>query len=111
MNEDDTGVREDICLSRTEDIALVRNQGLDVDDDNEPALENIPDPSQAARNPNELYEGQTWGWKGIDQRKAAGISDVAASFQNGWTPVGKDYYDIFLKFFPLVWFHLAGFVF
>jgi hypothetical protein len=28
--------------SRSEDIALARSQGLDVDDDNKPAPENIP---------------------------------------------------------------------
>ena len=30
--------------SRAEDIAMVRNQGLDIDDDNEPVPENIPSP-------------------------------------------------------------------
>ncbi len=31
------------ATNRAEDIALVRNQGYDVDDDNEPAPENVPD--------------------------------------------------------------------
>ena len=56
--------------NRAEDIALVRNQGLEVDDDNDPAPENIPDLA-SPRTPNaSLYNDQEWGWDGIDRRAA-----------------------------------------
>jgi len=47
--------------SQREDIAAVRNQGLAVDDDNEPAPENIPATNTQSTNVTQLKEGQTWG--------------------------------------------------
>mmetsp|Transcript_7828 Transcript_7828/g.16981 ORF Transcript_7828/g.16981 Transcript_7828/m.16981 type:complete len:172 (+) Transcript_7828:87-602(+) len=47
--------------NHTEDIAAVRNQGLAVDDDNEPAPENIPATNTQSTNITQLKEGQTWG--------------------------------------------------
>ena len=47
-----------------EDIALVRNQGLMVDDNNDPAPENIPVPGLIETN-NE----SSWGWDGTCNRK------------------------------------------
>ena len=47
---------------RAEDIALVRNQGLDVDDDNEPAPENVPITGVLTDLSVEgLYPSQAWG--------------------------------------------------
>ena len=44
-----------------------------VDDDNEPAPENVPDLAQetaGARNVQaELYFGQSWEWNGFDEQK------------------------------------------
>ncbi len=51
-----------------EDIVLVRNQGFDVDDDNKPVEENIPTADAPVPANNGLYEGQSWGWDGFDQR-------------------------------------------
>ena len=50
--------------SRAEDIAMVRNLGFDVDDDNEPVPENIPSPDAPLPVDHGLYEGQSWGWDG-----------------------------------------------
>ena len=47
-------------------IALVRNQGLEVDDDTEPAPKNftlVDTPTT-----DTIFEGHTWGWDGIDFR-------------------------------------------
>ena len=52
--------------NRTEDIALIRNMGFEVDDDNEPAPENIPAANVPRPNGADLYEGQEWGWDGIE---------------------------------------------
>ena len=61
-----------------EDIALVRAQGLDVDDDNLPAPENIP--IQTTSNTTDDSHQETgWGWTGIDHRKQLNITDVRAN--------------------------------
>ena len=50
-----------------EDIALVRNQGLEVDDDMETSPKNFPLVDTSAADT--LLEEQTWGgWDGIDRR-------------------------------------------
>ena len=46
--------------THAEDIAHVKSLGLGVDDDNEPAPENIPN-----KNPPEKID-QSWGWDGFD---------------------------------------------
>ena len=59
--------------NRAEDIALVRAMGFEVDDDNEPAPENIPvADAPLFRLGGGLHEGQEWGWDGIDQRATLG---------------------------------------
>ena len=57
--------------NHAEDIALVQAMGFMVDNDNEPAPENVP--QQGGNNANE--EEQTWGWTGADQRKLFGAQD------------------------------------
>ena len=60
-----------------EDIALVRAMGLDVDDDNDPAPENIPTSVPGATNEGNVHHG--WGWTGIDHRKQLNITNVRAN--------------------------------
>ena len=95
--------------NRAEDIARVRNEGFEVDDDNDPAPKNIPAPAEAPPVVIEggLYEGQTWGWDGIDRRHIAGGRYDEPSFQQGWAPVRKTYLQLFLHFFPMAWFSEA----
>ena len=50
--------------NQAEDIALVRNKVTEVDDGMEPAPENVPLVDTPAADT--LFEGQTWGWDGID---------------------------------------------
>ena len=52
--------------NQAEYIALVRNQGLEVDDDIEPAPDNVP--LVDTPDSDTLFEGKTWGWYGIDRR-------------------------------------------
>jgi hypothetical protein len=88
--------------TRSEDIALARSQGLDVDDNNEPAPENIPAASAPIDSTSNLH-GQTWGWGGTCHRKSAHHTDVS--------PQIKDYtkshlgtlskLKMFLLFFPV----------
>ncbi len=90
--------------NRAEDIALVRGQGFEVDDDNDPAPENVPAVDEAPPVVNDLLEGQEWGWDGIDRRVVAGGNYNEPSFPNNWVPQGKSYLDLFIYFFPMVWF-------
>ena len=62
--------------NRAEDIARVRAEGFEVDDDNDPAPENVPRlfdvPPAAAVVDGGLFEGQSWGWDGIDRCQTGG---------------------------------------
>ena len=81
--------------NRAEDIALVRNMGFEVDDDNEPAPENVPAANAPRPNGATLYEGQEWGWDGIDRRAMMqGSLYNDPKFTNDWSPQGKSYAEI-----------------
>ena len=91
--------------NRAEDIALVRNMGFEVDDDNDPAPENVPAANAPRPNGAALYEGQECGWDGIDRRAMMqGSMYNDPKFTNDWTPQGKSYAEIFLHVFPLYFF-------
>jgi len=76
--------------------------GFEVDDDNEPAPENIPAPDAPQVG---ICEGQDWGWDGFDQRASLGGAMYNnPSFADGWTPQRKTFLDIFLHLFPLEFF-------
>ncbi len=99
-------IGEDIFRAgnRAEDIANVRGQGFEVDDNNDPAPENIPTLWDEAPAVNDLYKGQSWGWDGIDRHVVAGGNYNEPSFTNHWTPQGKSFIDLFLHFLPMGWF-------
>ena len=62
-----------VTQNRAEDIAHVRAEGFEVNDDNDPAPENVPgffDVPPVVDGG--LFEGQSWGWDGIDRRQTAG---------------------------------------
>ncbi len=50
-----------------------------------------------------LYEGQRWGWNGMDSRVNEGGNYNGPSFKENWTPTGKLYINIFLFLFPIMW--------
>ncbi len=83
--------------NRNEDIDFIRNQGLAVDDYNEPAPENVP---QEQVTFSHLFDGQRWGFDGIDCRAATVPIDMAPCFQSGWSPKKKSLMDVFLKMTP-----------
>ena len=89
---------------QAEDIALIRNLGFEVDDDNMRAEENILDPDTPIPDENEgLYPSQIWAWRGIDQRRISTPSDVQPGFHHGWSPCGKSFLEIFRMLFPMEW--------
>ncbi len=73
--------------NRAKDIARVRNERFAVDDDNEPAPENVPGLFTPPVDNAGLFEGQSWGWDGIDCRQTAGEGYDNATFRNGFTPI------------------------
>ncbi len=89
--------------SHAEDIASVRNQGLQVDDDNQPSPENIPINENEIPLTTNLYLGRKWGWEVINQHEVAIQTNIDAAFENGWSPSGKSWMDIF----PFVSYSLA----
>ena len=66
--------------NQNEDIEFVWNQGLVIDDDNELAPENI---LQKQVTFSHLFDGQSWGYNGIDQRATSVLVDQEPSFQGG----------------------------
>lgn len=80
-----------------EDIQLARAAGFEVDDDNEPAPENVPVET-------EHQEGNTqqqWGWQGIDHWKSIGGQTTKASLigLSGIALEGQTIVSMFLLFF------------
>jgi hypothetical protein len=92
--------------NRAEDIARVRAEEFEVDDDNDPAPENVPGLFEVPPVVVDggLFEGQSWGWDGIDRCQTAGGGYDEPSFPHGFTPIGKTYLQLFMHFFPMTWF-------
>ena len=80
-----------------EDIALVRSQGLMVDDDRDPAPENVP-----LVDVFEVDNACSWGWDGICNRKITGATNIRPSFTSlhGTILQTISYVTMFLVFFP-----------
>jgi hypothetical protein len=97
---------EDYTFTRTgdlrEDIAQVRAQGLEVDDDNEPAPENVPTTNISVDPTTGLFQGQRFHWNGACQRKLLTNQKLPATF-NRWSPMYKTMYEMWCMFFPLSW--------
>lgn len=49
-----------------------------------------------------LFPGQRWRWDGIDKRALVTESKKAPEFEQGWTPLGKSWMDVFLLVFSVV---------
>lgn len=87
--------------NHAEDIARVQAMGFMVDNDNEPAPENVPELQEEEEATNEQ---QTWGWSGADQRKLFGAEDLPPKM-NGLRGVALEtitFTGMFLTFFPRI---------
>ena len=103
-------IRRNTDGSRAEDIALFKAMGFEVDDDNEPAPENIPEPinqttdnvSNGNANATENNFSKFGVFQGVDYRKAAGCTNVKPKLID--MADGKlksmSFLDTFLFFFP-----------
>ncbi len=70
---------------------------MEIDNDNEPAPENIP---ICNTNNSVLFTGQWWRFDGVNQRVATGATDQLPVFHGGWNLIGKSLLQIFSKLFP-----------
>ena len=89
--------------TQREDIENVRAMGFSVDDDNEPAPENIPQNGNTPERSNEgFYNGQEWGWAGFCNRKREGGIREKAKLNglSNETLFGLNYVEIFLLMMP-----------
>ena len=78
------------------DSSRIRALGFEVDDDDEPAAENLLPP-----NPNEVTYGQ-WGWNGIDARAAQNHYQMGAHMKGFATREICEFsiLEWFLRFLP-----------
>ena len=92
------------ATNQSEDIALVRNMGFVVSDDNEPAEENVPSADSPTASTNEgLYPNQKWGWEGIDRRRIVTPTDQVPGWHGDFAPKSASLLNFFLHLFPLDW--------
>ena len=72
------------ALNNPEDIANIRNQGFEAEDDNEPDPANDPPPG--AEPSQGLKPGQVWGWDGINCCHIITPMKKEPSYADGWLP-------------------------
>jgi hypothetical protein len=70
-----------------EDIAEVHTLGFIVENDNEPAPENIPAPTE--NNNIAATNGLAWGWAGIDQETGKWCSYEGTHQLSFWNCIGR----------------------
>jgi len=88
--------------NRAKDIALVCAQGLEVDNDNEPAPEKVPEETGGCDRSGLVgAHGQKWGWDGIDERKLRCPSNPEPGFSKSF---GQD---LFGNFYAVISYELT----
>mmetsp|Transcript_13949 Transcript_13949/g.33457 ORF Transcript_13949/g.33457 Transcript_13949/m.33457 type:complete len:220 (+) Transcript_13949:4339-4998(+) len=99
VGENDNTTTTTTSTSRREDVVQVLADGFDVDDDDAPAPENLPDPT------DQTQHAQTWGWDGICRRRQAQNTEHKAKM-NGQTDATiktMTTLAMFLFWFPTDW--------
>ena len=71
----------------------------------EPAPDNVPSVDNPASDI--LFEGQAWGWDGIDRRAMVAQNHNEPTFKNGWIPQSLSYINIFLNSLTLKWLRIV----
>ena len=89
--------------NHAEDIAIARNQGFHVDDDNDPAPENIPQADDTVETDTGLFPTQRWGVHShVDPMVNDGFKQPPG-FRDGFYIKNASLLDIFCLFFPITW--------
>lgn len=96
----------DYVGNNAEDVSIIHAMGLGVDD-NDPALENIPNGESEESEVSENV--QTWGWSGINNRLALGCVAIEPSMcGTGMDPMRKT--DVFRWSFPSYYYCIQSLV-
>ena len=113
-NNDEDETNDDIIYNsrnNAEDIAQVRDAGFLVDDDNDPAPENIPAPDVVEEAPKEngLPLDQEWGWDNTCNRQKKGHhhSDAKINDHSKQDLIDLGFLEVFWLMFPVVYFQLS----
>jgi hypothetical protein len=88
-----------------QDIKRMRDEGFEVDDDNDPAPENVPDGTTTGVDL--LNDGQEWKKDGLCGRKKAGVKDFDPALKGDHKVLGMDLMSLFKLFFPFDWLQLV----
>ena len=104
--EEDNGLEDLPPLggNLAKNIANFCNQGFNIDDDREPAPENIPTSEEQSIQDSGLKEGQNWGRDGIDCHSIVNSEREGHSSKNNFTPHGACFSKVILHFLPLTFF-------
>ncbi len=113
---EDSGIEEaesiDLALfdarNSVEDIEFVWNQGLEFDNDNDPAPKYIPLLDETP-NHNQLNDWQLWGFDFVNQRAITRVVDQAPKFHGGWIPKNNSILNNFMKILPRDFFSTQSF--
>ena len=103
LGEEEANVIPD-CIFRsqrnTEDIQFVRGLGFEVDDDNDPAPENVP--ATHSNQEAEDYVPAEWKWDGMCSRKSSKAQNMKPSMigVSDMVLTGMSFSNVFLLFFP-----------
>ena len=84
--------------NHSEDIVNFCNQGFEVDDDNELALENIPTGEELTSSSAGLKEGQKWEWGNIGHCLIIKPEKNGHVYKNNFTPIGVAFSEVILHF-------------
>ncbi len=96
-----TNIEGRMRIETREDIAELRHQGIEVNDDNEPAPENVPEPYEAPLPPG----GGRWENPTICSRRANNFQNLPGRFTNHrWDKIADyDEFQLFRMCFPEEW--------
>ena len=96
-----------------EDISIIRNQGIEVHDDNGPIPENIPVTGSPSTSTEGLNDTWTWQWDGIDCCQIITPENEEPSITNMdgllWDRQ-MAYMIVFIAFLPLIFFFKTMFM-
>ena len=91
-------------MSENEDILLVRNMGLEVDEDNDPIPKNVPEENDTNGEEDPLQKNnQGWGCNGIDEREKVGVENNEPKIMHGMDEIAWgniSFLSMFKLFFP-----------
>ena len=102
--EEEEILPEDVFHAGAEDVTRMRHLGLNVDNDNNAAPENLPTNART-EEVEDVLKAQSWGWNQICNRAKLGIQNVGAHIKGRTSDFlsGLSRLDMFFMFcLPLI---------